>query len=58
MTVELEGETSLYWRCFRLVDAGWCDLAGMRTLTVEDVDLANRTLDAIERARHEADKDR
>lgn len=58
MTVEFDDPApALYWRCFRLVDAGWIDLAGMKTLTVDDVDLANLTLDAIERARHEATKD-
>lgn len=45
-----------HWRCFRLVDAAWCSLAEMRTLTVEDVDLANLTLDSIGNARIAARK--
>jgi hypothetical protein len=48
----------LHWPCLRLVDAGWCDLAGLRHLTCEDVDLANLTLDTLERARREAERDR
>lgn len=59
MSLELgDPAAELYWPALRLVDAGWCDLAGMRTLTMEDVDLANLTLDVLERARHEAAKDR
>jgi hypothetical protein len=57
VTLELGVEASLYWPCFRLVDAGWVDLAGMMTLTVDDVDLANEILDELERARHDATKD-
>ena len=53
MTLEFgDPAAELYWPALRLVDAGWCDLAGLRHLTCEDVDLANLTLDALERARH------
>ena len=53
MTLEIgDPAAELYWPALRLVDAGWCDLAGLRHLTCEDVDLANLTLDALERARH------
>lgn len=51
MTVRLGSpDVALYWPCYRLVNAGWVDLAGMRTLTVEDVMVGCDALDAIEDA--------
>jgi len=45
-----------HWRCYRLVEAEWCDLARMQTLSVDEVDLANLALNAIEDARIRARK--
>jgi hypothetical protein len=47
--------SALYWPFFRLVDAGWCRVAEMHTLTLDDVSLANATLDDLEVARAEKD---
>jgi hypothetical protein len=47
---------ALHWPCLRLVQAGWCDLAGLKTMTMLDVDIANAALDAISDARLAAGK--
>jgi hypothetical protein len=43
--------SALYWPFFRLVDAGWCRVGEMHTLTLEDVSLANATIDDLDAAR-------
>lgn len=43
-------DAALHWPLYRLVHAGWVDLAGLNTLSVEDVMVALDALDAIEDA--------
>jgi hypothetical protein len=43
-------DAALLWPLYRLVQAGWVDLAGLNALTVDDVMVASDALDAIEDA--------
>jgi hypothetical protein len=45
------GSLECEWPAYRLVDAGWCKLVDLDSLTLDDILDANDVLDAIVEAR-------